>query len=280
MPFLDVKGVRTFYKNYGDGNKDRNVLFIHGLGSSSLVWRDIPEALSRHFHTIAIDLVGFGLSDKPTQPDNYTMEGFSKFIVDFLDTVGINKMGPDNKISLVGHSLGGFIAVLAATRLKGKLEKLVLVDSSGLLERPTPLLKDYYSAAMENNPIARFEKIKRVLEDMYASPSRLLPISVDLFDYVIERQGARNAFDLAFNNSTTTQIKPEGFESIQDIECLIIWGQKDNLIPVEYYDMFREKIPWAKCEMIPDAGHAPFVEKTALFYEQLRTFLSQKNFNE
>ncbi|HJR48449.1 MAG TPA: alpha/beta fold hydrolase [Nitrososphaeraceae archaeon] len=63
MPFLDVKGVRTFYKNYGDGNKDRNVLFIHGLGSSSLVWKDIPEALSRHFQTIAIDLVGFGLSD-------------------------------------------------------------------------------------------------------------------------------------------------------------------------------------------------------------------------
>ena len=63
MSFLDVKGVRTFYKNYGDGNKDRSVLFIHGLGSSSLVWKDIPEALSRHFQTIAIDLVGFGLSD-------------------------------------------------------------------------------------------------------------------------------------------------------------------------------------------------------------------------
>ena len=103
------------------------MLFIHGLGSSSLVWKDIPEALSRHFHTIAIDL-GFGLSDKPTQPDNYTMEGFSKFIVDFLDAVRINKVCPHNKISLVGHSLGGFIAALAATRLKGKIEKLVLVD--------------------------------------------------------------------------------------------------------------------------------------------------------
>ena len=185
-------------------------------------------------------------------------------------------MGPHNKISLVGHSLGGFIAALAATRLKGKMEKLVLVDSSGLLERPTPLLKDYYSAAMEKNPIARFEKIKRVFEEMYASPSRLLPISVDLFDYVIEKQGARLALESAFNNSTTTQIKPEGFESIQGIECLIIWGQKDNLIPVEYYDMFREKIPRAKCEIIPDAGHAPFVEKTALFYENLSTFLRQK----
>jgi pimeloyl-ACP methyl ester carboxylesterase len=120
MSFLDVKGIHTFYKNYGDGNKDRNVLFIHGLGSSSLVWKDIPEALSRHFHTIAIDLVGFGLSDKPTQLDNYTMEGFSKFIVHFLDAVRINKVGPHNKISLVGHSLGGFIAALVLHDLKEK----------------------------------------------------------------------------------------------------------------------------------------------------------------
>jgi len=63
----------------------------------------------------------------------------------------------------------------------------------GLLEGPTPLLNDYYAAAMEINPIRRYEKIKRVLEDMHASPSRLLPIGVDLFEHVIEKPGARQA---------------------------------------------------------------------------------------
>lgn len=277
MPSTDVKGVRTFYMNYGS-DKESYVLFIHGLGSSSLAWRDIPEALSSHFNTIAIDLVGFGLSDKPTQPDNYTMDGFAQFIVDFLESIGIDEKYPAKKVSVVGHSLGGYIATLVAARLRDKMGKLVLVDSSGLLAGPTPLLKDYYSAAMEISPIARYEKIKRVLEHMYASPSRLLPISIDLFDYVIEKQGARYAFQLAFNNSTATQIKSEGFASIKEIECLIIWGQKDILIPVEYLDMFREKIPWAKWELISDAGHAPFVEKTALFYEKLSSFLNQKGY--
>src|SRR5918995_267354 len=262
MSFVDVKGIRTFYYEYGNA-KGEDVLFIHGLGSSSITWRDIPDALSRHFHTIAVDLVG-----------NYTIEGFSKFIIDFLETIGSTKEEA-SKISLIGHSLGGYIAAQVATQLKEKIKRLVLVDSSGLLESPTPLLNDYYAAAMEVNPITRYEKIKRVLEDMYASPSRLLPIAVDLFNYITEKQGARYAFELTFKNSTTTQIKLEGFREIQDVQCLVLWGEKDNLIPIRYYDMFRQKLPKANCEVIPDAGHAPFIEKTALFYEKLSTFLSQ-----
>lgn len=62
MSFADVKGIRTFYREYGNA-KDGDVLFIHGLGSSSIVWRDIPDALSVGYHAIAIDLVGFGMSD-------------------------------------------------------------------------------------------------------------------------------------------------------------------------------------------------------------------------
>lgn len=273
MSFVDVKGIRTFYYEYGNA-KGEDVLFIHGLGSSSITWRDIPDALSRHFHTIAVDLVGFGLSEKPKESDYYTIEGFSKFIIDFLETIGSTKEEA-SKISLIGHSLGGYIAAQVATQLKEKIKRLVLVDSSGLLESPTPLLNDYYAAAMEVNPITRYEKIKRVLEDMYASPSRLLPIAVDLFNYIIEKQGARYAFELTFKNSTTTQIKLEGFREIQDVQCLVLWGEKDNLIPIRYYDMFRQKLPKANCEVIPDAGHAPFIEKTALFYEKLSAFLGQ-----
>lgn len=126
---------------------------------------------------------------------------------------------------MIGHSLGGYIATQIAIEHKEKIEKLVLVDSSGLLEGPTPLLNDYYAAAMEINPIRRYEKIKRVLEDMHASPSRLLSIGVDLFEHVIEKPGARQAFGSSFKNSTTTQIKPEGFKTIQDIQCLTM-GRK------------------------------------------------------
>ena len=138
------------------------------------------------YHAIAIDLVGFGMSDKPEEPGYNTIEGFSKFIADFLETVGRKKMNIC-KLTLVGHSLGGYIATQIAIEHKEKIEKLVLVDSSGLLEGPTRLLNDYHATAMEINPIRRYEKIKRVLEDMHASPSRLLPLGVDLFEHVIEK---------------------------------------------------------------------------------------------
>jgi pimeloyl-ACP methyl ester carboxylesterase len=275
MSLPTVKGVGTHYKEYGDP-KDKHVLFIHGLGSSSLAWRDIPDALSQYFHTITIDLIGFGASEKPETAD-YTIKGLSKFIEDFLkERIGIEKK-EHKKINIVGHSLGGYIAAQVAIENKKMIEKLVLIDSSGLLERPTQLLKDYRVAATEVNPITRYEKVKRVLEDLYAGPSRLLPVAVDLFEYTIEKPGAKHAFEVAFDNSTTTQIELEGFKQIDDIPCLVIWGEKDNLIPIEYYYKFKQKLPKAKYETITDSGHSPFIEKTALVYEKLRTFLMQDN---
>ena len=269
MSISDKKEVRAFYYEYGK-EKNKHVLFIHGLGSSSIVWRDIPQALSEHFHTIAVDLIGFGGSDKPNTAD-YTIKGFSKFIVDFLrERIGIKE---NEKISIVGHSLGGYIAAEVSIENKNLIEKLVLIDSSGMLKEPTPLLKDYRVAAMQADPVARYEKVKRVFEDLYARPSRLLPVLVDLFNYTIEKPGAKHAFESAFDNSTTTQLGSERLKQIEDIPCLIIWGENDKLIPIEYASMFTENLQRAKFEKIEDAGHSPFVEKTALVYEKLRTFL-------
>ena len=68
MPIPAEKGLDTFYREYWDP-KNKHVLFIHGLGASSLAWRDIPDALSKYFHTITVDLIGFGLSNKPETAD-------------------------------------------------------------------------------------------------------------------------------------------------------------------------------------------------------------------
>ena len=82
-----------------------STLFIHCLGSSSIVWRDIPDALSVGNHAIAIDLVGFGMSDKPEEHGYYTIEGFSKFIADFLETIARKKRESCN-LTLIGYSQG------------------------------------------------------------------------------------------------------------------------------------------------------------------------------
>ena len=275
MPIANVKGVKIKYDEFGK-KRNKHILFIHGLGSSSIAWRDIPEALSEHFHTITFDLIGFGLSDKPETEDYYKIKGFSRFIFDFREAIGIGK---NEKMTIVGHSLGGYIAAEVAIENKDLVEKLVLIDSSGVLEQPTPMLLLYLDAAMETDPILRYKKVKRIFEDLLADRSRLLPIVVDLFIGTIGKPGAKHAFKTAFDDSTTRRIEPDRLMQIKDIPCLIIWGRQDKLIPLEHANAFKAvfKKNLDSFVIIEDAGHGPFVEKTALVYDKLRTFLTQQD---
>lgn len=123
--FKPINGKNIRYDEYGVNNSD-HILFIHGLGSSSLVWRDFPEALSKYYHTIAIDLMGFGESDKPKE--DYSISFLSKFIKDFITEMGL---GPREKISIIGHSLGGYIAIDFAIKIESEwinLFSLILLD--------------------------------------------------------------------------------------------------------------------------------------------------------
>jgi 2-hydroxy-6-oxonona-2,4-dienedioate hydrolase len=265
--YTKIDGSQIKYDEYGK-NKHRHLLFIHGLGSSSIVWRDIPEALSEYFHTISVDLIGFGGSDKPKV--DYTITYFSQFIKNFLRKIGINDL---DKISIIGHSLGGYIATEYAIENIKQIEKLVLIDTSGMLSSPTPLLEQYLNAALEINPYARYNKLKKVFESLFANPFLLLPIIVDLFISVIEKPGAKHAFESAFRNSTTASIDLDRLKKIKDIPSLIIWGDKDNLIPSRYAINFKQILSNSQFVMIPDAGHSPFVEKTAIVYQKLLIFL-------
>jgi len=78
---IKVNEYNTVYSESKNTNS-KHVLFIHGLGASFFGWRDIPDALSKHFHTIAVDLIGFGLSDKPKTAD-YTIKGFCEIYCRF-----------------------------------------------------------------------------------------------------------------------------------------------------------------------------------------------------
>lgn len=247
---------------------DRHILFIHGLGSSADRWLDIPDAISMYYHTMAVDLIGFGGSDKPTDV-NYTIEQFSEFILEFMEKIGLS--GDDKKITLVGHSLGGYIAVEFAIRNKGLIEKLVLIDSSGFLKGPTPLLEQYLNAAKYPS----YDSVRNVFEQMVAQAWKVLPIIINIFITRINSPGAKYPFESAYQNSTTTQIDLSRLKSIEDIPTLIIWGKSDNLIPIEYSEPFKQVFKNYRVEMIEDAGHAPFAEKPAITCELLHSFLSQ-----
>ena len=259
-----------YLESKGDHISDRHILFIHGLGSSADRWLDIPDALSKYYHTISVDLIGFGGSDKPAD-FNYTIEKFAEFILELINKKGLNS--EDGKITLVGHSLGGYIAVEFAIRNIELIEKLVLIDSSGFLKGPTPLLEQYLYAAKYTS----YDNVRNVFEQMVSQPWKVSPALINTFITMINSPGAKYPFESAYKNSTTTQIDLPRLKSIEDIPTLIIWGLKDNLIPIEHSELFKQVLKKCKVEKIEDAGHAPFAEKPALICEILHEFLSQNN---
>ena len=127
---------------------------------------------------------------------------------------------------------------------------------------------------MEIEPASRYKKLKKALGAIYADPSYMPPFVVDNFIEIIIKEGAIHALKEAYENSTTTQIEPEGFKQLQDIPCLILWCKNDNLIPTNpYCDKFKDTLPpgpKAEYLIMEKAGHAPFVELTALVYEKIR----------
>jgi 2-hydroxy-6-oxonona-2,4-dienedioate hydrolase len=258
--------------------RGKNLLFIHGLGSSAERWLDIPDALSLYFHTVAIDLPGFGGSDKPSDMD-YTIDAFSDIIRQFVDKIRIGKEDrSDNntrKITLVGHSLGGYIASkIAADENDNFVDKLVLVDSSGNLERPTPVLQQYLDAAM--NPSK--EKVKKVFEQMVANPLLISDVLVQGFIDRISNPNSKYAFESSMRNSANTQIGIKNLNKIgqKGISTLIIWGMHDKVIPTQHSQIFKEAINNSTAIIIPQTGHAPFTEKPALICEYLHKFLACK----
>jgi 2-hydroxy-6-oxonona-2,4-dienedioate hydrolase len=268
--------IRYLESDRNDVDNRQCLLFIHGLGSSADRWLDIPDALSLYFPTLAIDLPGFGESDRPSDM-NYTIEAFSDIVRQFMDKIRITDEYRGNKkartITLVGHSLGGYIALkIASGDNSSFLNKLVLVDSSGNLEKPTPLLDQYLDAAI--NPSK--EKVRKVFEQMVANPLLISDVFVQGFIDRINRPGSKYAFESSLKNSANTQIGKRNLNKIGEkgIPTLIIWGMHDKVIPTDHSQIFREAIRGSALNIIPSTGHAPFTEKPALVCEYLHKFLS------
>jgi 2-hydroxy-6-oxonona-2,4-dienedioate hydrolase len=264
---IEINGFKINYDEKGKNNS-KNVLFIHGLGSSSLTWGDIPEALSKYFHTITVDLIGFGKSDKPNA--DYTIPYFSKFIKSFLRQIGIKD---NDKITLIGHSLGGYIALDYAIENKDQVDKLVLIDSSGMLNEPTELLEDYLKAALEANYFLRYKKANKVFEELLADASKHLHSKTIAFIGIMDEPGAKHAFESAYTNSTTIMLDLNRLKQIKDIPCLIIWGKNDKLIPPSHAGKFEEAFENKDILMVENSGHSSHVEKPAMVYERIKTFL-------
>ena len=251
-----VHGHKIAYYEAGKGSV---VILLHGLGADSRHWAANIDALSQNFRVIALDQIGYGQSDKPLM--RYTVENFADYLHGFLQAVKIPKA------SLVGNSLGGWVALDFTLRHPQMVEKLVLVDAAGL--RPTAALKMPEGGRKTLSPL----NTHWFFDLMEANKAWA---TTDLGPNAFERH-VQNGDSYTVASSVAEMITGREFEDKKlgkvHVPTLIIWGRDDMLIPLAMGEQLHKGIAGSQMIVIDGTGHIPMVGKPAEFNQAVGKFL-------
>ncbi|HYP41523.1 MAG TPA: alpha/beta fold hydrolase [Chloroflexia bacterium] len=226
--YVDVDGVRVRYVEEGADNGGPPVLLLHGYNGSCDYWypHGLPE-LARERHMLAIDLPGNGLSGKLAE---CSLDSYVSFMVAFMDTLGIPIA------DIMGHSMGGQVAIAAAARHPERFRKLVLVDSAGLPE----LIGSQWVAPL------------KMLTDSSLRHVRMYPTFIKIG---MRARVAREGLRILRLQSIRRELKA------LSLPTLVLWGSRDRVVPLEHGAFMAKHIPGARLVVVRGAGHMPFYEK-------------------
>ncbi len=262
--YANIDGYRIRYVEQGD-KSNKHILLIHGLGGSIMSWGSNIPYLAESFHVVALDLLGFGKSDKPKI--DYTMDIFTKIVKGIVDALSLDRL------SIVGSSLGGQIACEFALDKNNidRIEKLVLIAPAGFTPRSfkgTSALLNYAKIFDAKDA----DRLKSILKSVHGSS-----ISDEYLRWMheyIKMENAKHAFISALKNSAKAGRLTRRFKDIVGkVNTLVIWGKNDNIIPVKYASFF---VNVSNCRLIllEHCSHRPHVEDSRLFNEYVKIFLS------
>jgi pimeloyl-ACP methyl ester carboxylesterase/nitrite reductase/ring-hydroxylating ferredoxin subunit len=262
---VDVNGIRTNYHDLGSGPP---VVLIHGSGpgvSAWANWRLTLPALSERFRVLAPDVLGFGYTDRPAGV-RYHLEAWTEHLIGFLDALGLDR------VSLVGNSFGGALALSIATRAPERVDKLVLMGSVGVPFELTPGL----------DAVSGFEpslSAMRALLDVFAYDRTL--VSDDLARLRLDaatRPGVQEAFRSMFPRPRQASV--EALTIDEDLvrglphETLVLHGRDDLVIPMTNSLRLLELIENAQLHVFGRCGHWVQIEHTDEFNRLVTDFLS------
>jgi 2-hydroxy-6-oxonona-2,4-dienedioate hydrolase len=258
--FTNVNGYRIRYLE--DGPRDCKILILlHGLGASAERWSYVIPTLSKYFHLIIPDIIGFGYSDKPAV--DYTLDFFIDFFKLFLDNLGISKA------SIIGSSLGGHIASEFAIRFNHMVEKLVLVSPAGMMRKSSPTLDRYFMAALYPEHQCVYEAFSEMVYDSNTINQEIL------MDF-INRMSLPNAKYAFMSTLLGIRYAPDLRGRLSSITAptLLMWGENDTTIPLAEYAHQYNGIPnMEELVVIKKCGHIAPIEKPATFNRILLRFL-------
>jgi len=261
--------------NYVESGEGPPVLMVHGLGGSWRNWLENMPYLARNHRVIALDLPGFGTSPLPDR--QVTIDSYGDFLVEFADALDL-----DAQTALVGHSMGGFIATEAAIARPERFSSLVLVAAAGITYASIkPSQKDMARVIVKAMmPIAsgslergftRSRLRSAQFAGVFAHPTRISREMLwELGSYAMDAPGLIQAAYALAGYDTRDRL-PE-----IRIPTLLIWGNRDLLVPVPAAFAYRRKIPDAELSLLDETGHMIQMERPARFNDDVEEFIDRR----
>src|SRR6266513_4562452 len=256
--FAMVYGVKIHYIEAGTGDP---LILIHGLADDVAVWNSVISPLAARFRVVALDQIGFGRSDKPLL--SYRVSTFVDFLDGFLNELKIKRA------SLVGNSLGGWVAADFALKHPDRIERLVLSDAAGY----AALAKNMDPRTLNALRLASREDI-RYLGPLTFRHKRFYE-DVDLAFKQRVTAGDSYTVSQLLDSMIRGEDVLDGQLGAIEKPTLILWGRDDKLIPVSFAARFNKEINASQLRIIDGCGHMPHVECAEKFNHALLQFLGE-----
>jgi pimeloyl-ACP methyl ester carboxylesterase len=272
---VDLHGHRVIYRTAGSGPP---VVLIHGMVNSSRHWHEVALPLARGgFTVIAPDLIGHG--DSATPRGDYSLGAHAAVIRDLLAVIGIERA------TIVGHSLGGGIAMQFAYQFPEITERLVLVSSGGLGPEVSPVLRaaalpgaDLFIAATASMGERTGSAIGRGMAAVGIKPGPDLAEVARGYAALAEPQ-RRKAFLATLRSVVGTKGQrvsaSDRLYLAEEVPVLIVWGARDPIIPMRHGEEAHRMLPGSQLEIFDGAGHMPQLEQPGRFVAVLERFLDE-----
>ncbi len=271
---ISLHGHRMTYRTGGSGPL---LVLIHGITNSSASWDPVLPLLEEHFTVLAPDLLGHGDSAKPR--GDYSLGAYANLTRDLMLALG------HDRATLVGHSLGGGIAMQMGYQFPERIERLVLVSTGGLGRQVSPFLRAVALPGAELTlPIVGSKALTGASAKVGGWLGKLgLGIGADLTAY---SQGMATLADIearrAFVQTARSMIDLGGqridardkLYLTAGVPTLLIWGDRDPVIPIRHGIRAHEQMPGSRLEIVGGAGHFPHHHDPTTFATNVRHFVS------
>lgn len=253
-----------------EGGEGRTVVLLHGRGHAAAMWFSYLTVLARGWRVLAVDLPGFGLSSAPEGRLRTAEDGVRFFTEPVEELLLEQKVGP---VVVVGHSLGGLVALELALRGRVAVERLVLMDAMGLGPEMTRMARLFFRAGPER--VAR-RLGPKLFHRLLPPPETPLGQRLGMLGYeLLAVPGGRPEATKAFN--TLVPLMGEVFHRREQLASvrqpvLLVWGEREDTLPVSLAVEAEKRLPKAQLLRVV-AGHSPHLERPEVVLPAIKAFL-------